>query len=598
MGKLSQISRKTIALVFSVAILVSSLSISSMGEVQAGKETDYGINNPRVEYNYRETVIFGNYWQEDTNGNGVADKKDSKQPITWQILKKYSDGTALVISDKILDYQIYKEWPNEDEGEVHTPDTWELSTIRAWLNGLNSGCFYSEAFNTYEKKAIKEEIIVNEDNPFTKIDGGNNTRDKVFLLSLNDLNNVSFGFEKDWNLQDQARIAQATGFAKESVDYVNSDNTGEWWLRSPGAGFSGSTVGFAGFVNYSGAKYVDTKRGVRPALRIDLASPNVKKGSKVPTSIKGVEWDTIMFGKYEGHDLKWRVLSVNGDDAFVLSNEIIALKIYSESNKDVTWKDSEIRKWLNGDFYNFSFDSDEKKSIKTTVIANDDNEKYGTRGGENTKDNIYLLSLSDIKNASYGFPNIYAVASETRVAKDITGGECQWTLRSPGEYSFDITLVDFDGYVSALGEQADFENGIRPALHINLSLNKWKKGNKITFGKLDYGHSQDGGENNTSSNTVKALDRVKITKVRNVKKRKISVSWKKITGAKGYKIQYSTNKKFKKAKTKTTKKTIFTIKKLKKKKTYYLRVRAFTIDSSGKKVLGKWSKVKKIKIKK
>ena len=96
----------------------------------------------------------------------------------------------------------------------------------------------------------------------------------------------------------------------------------------------------------------------------------------------------------------------------------------------------------------------------------------------------------------------------------------------------------------------------------------------------------------------KTPGRVKITKARNIKKRKLSVKWKKVTGTKGYQIQYSTNKKFKKAKTKTTKKTTLTIKKLKKKKVYYVRVRAYTIDSSGKKVPGKWSKVKKVKIKK
>ena len=110
--------------------------------------------------------------------------------------------------------------------------------------------------------------------------------------------------------------------------------------------------------------------------------------------------------------------------------------------------------------------------------------------------------------------------------------------------------------------------------------------------------SEDPTVSPTKPDTVKAPGRVIITKARNIKKRKLSVKWKKVTGTKGYQIQYSTNKKFKKAKTKTTKKTTLTIKKLKKKKVYYVRVRAYTIDSSGKKVPGKWSKVKKVKIKK
>ena len=57
------------------------------------------------------------------------------------------------------------------------------------------------------------------------------------------------------------------------------------------------------------------------------------------------------------------------------------------------------------------------------------------------------------------------------------------------------------------------------------------------------------------------------------------------------------NKKFKKKKSIQTKKTKYTIKKLKKKKTYYIRVRAYKMNGK-KKVYGKWSTVKKVKIKK
>ena len=71
-----------------------------------------------------------------------------------------------------------------------------------------------------------------------------------------------------------------------------------------------------------------------------------------------------------------------------------------------------------------------------------------------------------------------------------------------------------------------------------------------------------------------------------------------MNGATGYQIQYAKNKKFtKEKKNKTTKKTKYAIKKLTKKKTYYFRVRAYKIVSGDKK-FGKWSAVKKLKIKK
>lgn len=90
-----------------------------------------------------------------------------------------------------------------------------------------------------------------------------------------------------------------------------------------------------------------------------------------------------------------------------------------------------------------------------------------------------------------------------------------------------------------------------------------------------------------------------IKKVTNSAKKKMKVTIKKVTGAKGYRILYATDKKFKKGKktvfTKTTSKTIT---KLKKGKTYYVKVCAYKLDSKGSKVYGKYSKVKKVKIKK
>ena len=81
------------------------------------------------------------------------------------------------------------------------------------------------------------------------------------------------------------------------------------------------------------------------------------------------------------------------------------------------------------------------------------------------------------------------------------------------------------------------------------------------------------------------------------KKGRLKLFLGKVTGAKGYQLQYALNKKFKKKKSIQTKKTKYTIKKLKKKKTYYIRVRAYKMNGK-KKVYGKWSKVKKVKIKK
>ena len=90
-----------------------------------------------------------------------------------------------------------------------------------------------------------------------------------------------------------------------------------------------------------------------------------------------------------------------------------------------------------------------------------------------------------------------------------------------------------------------------------------------------------------------------LTSAKNSKSKQILLKYKKVSGAKGYEISYSTNKKFKKVVTKkNTAKTSYTISKLKKGKIYYVRIRAYKMDSTGKKVYGKHSSMKKVKVSK
>lgn len=129
-------------------------------------------------------------------------------------------------------------------------------------------------------------------------------------------------------------------------------------------------------------------------------------------------------------------------------------------------------------------------------------------------------------------------------------------------------------------------------------------------------NSNSNTNTSTSNNTNKTVTpgpsantdttaKVSVAKVKGVKlsskAKKIKVSWKKAAGVTGYQVQYSTSKKFKKAATVNVKKAKTvqaTIKKgLKKGKKYYVRVRAYK-TVSGKKITGKWSVAKTVKVKK
>lgn len=115
----------------------------------------------------------------------------------------------------------------------------------------------------------------------------------------------------------------------------------------------------------------------------------------------------------------------------------------------------------------------------------------------------------------------------------------------------------------------------------------WNFNNKITSGKTLYAKWKK-----------ISLKQAVISKVQNVSGKKIKVTVKKVSGADGYQIQYSTKSNMKSAKTVTSSKTTTTISKLSKGKKYYVRVKAYKKDSTGKKVAGKWSKVKNFKVSK
>ena len=198
-------------------------------------------NNP--DYKIGETIEFGNYPQ---------DKDGTEKPIEWIVMKK-EGNQVLLLSKYVLDAKSY----NEGWGDV----TWETSDIRQWLNNE----FYTTAFNKAEKAKIQTSLIKNEDNSEYGTSGGNDTEDKVFLLSKKEADTL-FSDEEE-------RIAKATEYAEKSGVYVNKEKAAWWWLRSPGySSRDAAGVGSHGWVDRSGYNVSSYFDGVRPALHLNLQS--------------------------------------------------------------------------------------------------------------------------------------------------------------------------------------------------------------------------------------------------------------------------------------------------------------------------------------
>lgn len=214
-------------------------------------------------------------------------------------------------------------------------------------------------------------------------------------------------------------------------------------------------------------------------------------------------WDCIYFGNYYQSNcstkepIKWRVLSVNGNDAFLLADQNLDAKPYNNARTNVTWATCTLRAWLNGTFLNTAFTSAEQAAIKNTTVVNDDNPKYGTEGGENTTDKVYLLSIAEASNTAYGFNGEFNTSSHTREAKNTAyakergawtstvteyEGNGWWWLWSPGSLSTNASFVTNYGY--GLYNGIDVYNddpAVRPALHLNLSSsNLWSYAGKVS----------------------------------------------------------------------------------------------------------------------
>lgn len=104
-------------------------------------------------------------------------------------------------------------------------------------------------------------------------------------------------------------------------------------------------------------------------------------------------------------------------------------------------------------------------------------------------------------------------------------------------------------------------------------------------------------QDNNNKTSVTKPGKVVIQSLKYKKSKSAVLIIKNVPGADGYQVQYATNKKFKQKVSKSLKKTEVTIKNLEEKKTYYFRVRAYKLNGK-EKVYGKWSGIKKVRIKK
>jgi hypothetical protein len=209
---------------------------------------------------------------------------------------------------------------------------------------------------------------------------------------------------------------------------------------------------------------------------LGIAPPPVTE-SKVVADIKAGQ-KLVEFGDYT-----WRVLSIEGDKALLITDLVIDVRTYNDELVEITWENSSLRKYLNGEFYD-AFSSTEKSRILTTSLNNSNSIEGTLPGNFDTSDKVFLLSpyemdsyfAPDFSDLDLETPEAFFTAQAFEKLNNLENRSWNvdepawWWLRQPGSSS----LISFsDSWVwyendSFFLRMDDPSIGVRPTLYIDL----------------------------------------------------------------------------------------------------------------------------------
>ena len=362
--------------------------------------------------NIGDSVSFGAYEQDNDLSNGY-------EPIEWKVIS-VSDDKAVLLSDKILDFSVFKNMNPSLECNVH----WNNSFVRSWLNNE----FLNMAFSDEEINCIVETLNKNINNPITQDSSEEDTNDKVYLLSFSDL--IDYGFCDKMEIKGNNKIERLEYYHKiigmedlqkkddrkcSATDYAlkrfheltdDSDTSFEglkkydWWLRLKGT--ESNLIGVIyenGEISLEGHFADDPYIGIRPAITVnllsdfcDICNKNKELEHIIKTEVEelidiadliqnnkhlNIEiGDSVIFGDYEQNGnqfdgkepIEWIVISKSENGVCLLSKYVLDYRSYDDSDKSVIWDNSSINQWLNEVFINEAFSDAEKKAVFREVL--------------------------------------------------------------------------------------------------------------------------------------------------------------------------------------------------------------------------------------
>lgn len=364
-------------------------------------------------------------------GKDIKNSANPNKKLQWRVLEK-NETKCLVLSTYLTETGYRYNY----NGEA----VWESSEVRSYLNNE----YLNEAFDDSEKAFMLDTELVNSIATNTGSIGGNNTIDKIFLLSADEV----------LKYMPEEKLRRAIGRNIAANNYLGYMS---WMLRTPvfseneykqliaGVGMKGNLC------NDSEECFsVDSEIGLRPAMWIDL-----EKAGDIVSVVESVDvfdeketvdisvaeqFELVEYGVYEQDNnlengkepIQWIVFNTDEEtnSVVLLSRYILDTKQFDDSYKNTSWGKCSLREWLNTSFYEEAFSDTEKAGLL------DDTYDYVSLMDQSLS--YYSEELMQAKGTPYAIANgleadeIYGQNSLwwKNIAKNEKGG--YWIVITPG----------------------------------------------------------------------------------------------------------------------------------------------------------------------
>ena len=186
----------------------------------------------------------------------------------------------------------------------------------------------------------------------------------------------------------------------------------------------------------------------------------------------------VVFGSWEQDNdpengpepISWQVLDVQDNEVLMTSFYTLDRHRYAQDYANCTWAESDMRLWLNTDFYQTAFTPEEQARILETPLVTAANTVYDVSSGEDTVDRIFLLSVEEVKQFMPETEDRTCSPTPFALAKNAFAneyGNAWWMLRTSGENGRSIVYINSDGTFNFEGCTVNSDGGsTRPALRI------------------------------------------------------------------------------------------------------------------------------------